>query len=260
MTKAKKRAMEDGYDRLVKLHPLIDKLNKKFQEEYLPSPHQTIDESMIAFKGRSSMKQYLPMKPTKRGYKVWCLQAGHTQRRTICCNLRCTKGRTHNDQPIKALLSLSENVQSGMQLFFDNYFTCAWLMETRWEEHPTCRDCLHEQKGLAWGIKTKQQAKEGRIPVAFQRSRHSLSVAWQHRCSPFVEFPWSNGNHGSITEPCQWFFGVCHLPKSTARLQHVDRSHRQNLTRSEMHTLLMDILFSLWCFYHLCIHTVQRQQ
>lgn len=28
---------------------------------------------MIPFKGRSSMKQYLPMKPIKRGFKVWVL-------------------------------------------------------------------------------------------------------------------------------------------------------------------------------------------
>lgn len=31
------------------------------------------DESMIAFKGRSMLKQYMPNKPNKRGYKVWCL-------------------------------------------------------------------------------------------------------------------------------------------------------------------------------------------
>ncbi|CAI6345494.1 unnamed protein product [Macrosiphum euphorbiae] len=28
---------------------------------------------MIVFKGRSSMKQYNPMKPIKRGYKIWCM-------------------------------------------------------------------------------------------------------------------------------------------------------------------------------------------
>ena len=32
-----------------------------------------VDESMIRFKGRSSLKQYNPMKPIKRGYKIWCL-------------------------------------------------------------------------------------------------------------------------------------------------------------------------------------------
>ena len=32
-----------------------------------------VDESMVPFKGRSSMEQYMPIKPVKRGYKVWCL-------------------------------------------------------------------------------------------------------------------------------------------------------------------------------------------
>ncbi|XP_015373375.1 PREDICTED: piggyBac transposable element-derived protein 4-like [Diuraphis noxia] len=35
--------------------------------------HLSIDESVIAFKGRSGMKQYMPMKPIKRGFKVWAL-------------------------------------------------------------------------------------------------------------------------------------------------------------------------------------------
>ncbi|XP_008189411.1 piggyBac transposable element-derived protein 3-like, partial [Acyrthosiphon pisum] len=33
----------------------------------------SIDESMILFKGRSTLKQYNPMKFIKRGYKLWCL-------------------------------------------------------------------------------------------------------------------------------------------------------------------------------------------
>ena len=31
----------------------------------------------MGFKGRSSLKQYMPLKPTKRGYKVWCLCDSH---------------------------------------------------------------------------------------------------------------------------------------------------------------------------------------
>ena len=31
----------------------------------------SIDKTMIAFKGRSSMKQYVPKKPVKRAFKVW---------------------------------------------------------------------------------------------------------------------------------------------------------------------------------------------
>ena len=50
---------------------MIDMLNTHFQAECIPSSSQSIDEAMILFKGRSSMKQYMPLKPIKRGYKVW---------------------------------------------------------------------------------------------------------------------------------------------------------------------------------------------
>ena len=43
-----------------------------FQNLRLPERGQSIDESMVLFKGRSSIKQYNPMKPIKRGYKLWC--------------------------------------------------------------------------------------------------------------------------------------------------------------------------------------------
>lgn len=61
----------DMYDKLYKVRPLLTHLNKKFQEAFIPSEHQAIDEAMIKFKGRSSLKQYMPAKPIKRGYKVW---------------------------------------------------------------------------------------------------------------------------------------------------------------------------------------------
>lgn len=62
--------MEEDYDRLAKVRPLIDGLNKSFQAEY--TPHEAIDESMILFNGRSTIKQYLSLKPIRRGYKLWC--------------------------------------------------------------------------------------------------------------------------------------------------------------------------------------------
>ena len=40
-------------------------------KNYNPTEHQSIVESMIKFKGRSFLKQYMPLKPTKRGYKMW---------------------------------------------------------------------------------------------------------------------------------------------------------------------------------------------
>lgn len=61
-----------GHDRLFKVRPLMDKLNETFAENYSPSQNIAVDESMVRFKGRSVMKQYMPMKPIKRGFKIWC--------------------------------------------------------------------------------------------------------------------------------------------------------------------------------------------
>ncbi|GLV37472.1 hypothetical protein CBL_10562 [Carabus blaptoides fortunei] len=51
--------------------PLIECLKNTFQKYREDSCRQSIDESMTGFKGRSSLKQYMPMKPVKRGIKMW---------------------------------------------------------------------------------------------------------------------------------------------------------------------------------------------
>ena len=40
---------------------------------YNPSKQLAINEAMTKFQGRSSLKQYMPQKPIKRGIKVWVL-------------------------------------------------------------------------------------------------------------------------------------------------------------------------------------------
>ena len=54
-----------GYDRLGKVRPIINHLLEKSVELYDPHKHVAVDEAMIKFQGRSSLKQYVPLKPTK---------------------------------------------------------------------------------------------------------------------------------------------------------------------------------------------------
>ena len=60
-------SMEDANrDRLFKIRPLLDHLLPIYQQ--LPQQQVLcIDEQMVPFKGRSFLKQYLPMKPHKWG-------------------------------------------------------------------------------------------------------------------------------------------------------------------------------------------------
>jgi len=62
---------DPAFDKLYKIRPLLTIMNSNFQKHAMSTDSQSIDEAMILFKGRSSLRQYMPLKPTKRGYKVW---------------------------------------------------------------------------------------------------------------------------------------------------------------------------------------------
>ena len=62
-----------NYNKIYKTKRFTEILRRNFQKNYNFGPYGTIDESMIKFKGSSCLKQYLPPKPIKRGYKVWRL-------------------------------------------------------------------------------------------------------------------------------------------------------------------------------------------
>ncbi|KFM61575.1 PiggyBac transposable element-derived protein 3, partial [Stegodyphus mimosarum] len=57
---------ERNFDKLYKVHPLLDHLSERFLSSYQPNKNQSIDESMIKFKRRSSFKQYMKKKPIKK--------------------------------------------------------------------------------------------------------------------------------------------------------------------------------------------------
>ena len=59
---------DPNYDKLGKIRPIIDHLSHQLLTVYNPHREASIDEAMVAFKGRSSMKQYVPKKPVKRGF------------------------------------------------------------------------------------------------------------------------------------------------------------------------------------------------
>jgi len=111
------------FDKLYKVRPLLDVLSNRFVECYELTEFLAVDESMIKFKGRSGLKQYMPKKPTKRGYKNWALA--------------CSSGYLHNFQLYTGKIgdtvekNLGKRVVEDMcqlvdgkyhKVFFDNYF------------------------------------------------------------------------------------------------------------------------------------------
>lgn len=124
---------EAGYDKLHKLRPLIDKLNDSFTKPYKHSAFLAVDESMIAFKGRSSLKQYMPMKPVKRGYKVWCLAdsvTGYIWKFDIYTGKSLDTETSNYGLGERVVINLTASLKNKNCLVaFDNFFTSVELME-----------------------------------------------------------------------------------------------------------------------------------
>lgn len=121
-----------GRDKLFKVRPLIVLLNERFTNECGPTESYSIDECMIPFKGRSSLKQYMPMKPTKRGFKVWARThstKGYLYQFEIYAGKRDLS--QVQEQLGKAVVKrLTQSLHGSMcHVTFDNFFTSYDLME-----------------------------------------------------------------------------------------------------------------------------------
>ena len=115
---------EDGFSRLQKVDPIISALKQ------YPHSQLSVDEAMIPFKGRSSMKQYLPLKPVKRGFKVWAMAdalSGYLYDFNVYTG---ATGERNSTRGQGSTLTLSEPLKGKHhQLFFDNYFTSITLLD-----------------------------------------------------------------------------------------------------------------------------------
>lgn len=136
------------FDKLYKLRPLINFLNARCLAVYNCSSNLSVDESMIAFKGRCSFKQYMPLKPIKRGYKVWCLADAKTgfvtkfevytgkkntekaSKNTVNNTAKNSKNNREIGLGEKVVWTLTKHLKNRKCLVaFDNFFTSVSLMK-----------------------------------------------------------------------------------------------------------------------------------
>lgn len=104
---------------------VLECLKIKFQAARTESSYQSIDESMVKFKGRSSLKQFIPNKPIKRGIKLWerCdSMTGYIYDLNIYAGKETTKREgTLGERVVK---KLCETVRSpDVCCCFDRFFT-----------------------------------------------------------------------------------------------------------------------------------------
>lgn len=118
------------YDKLHKVRPMIDHFNEVFSASFTPNRCVSIDESMVAFKGRTSLKQYMPMKPIKRGFKVWALACSVTGYLFSFDVYQGKEGPCEDTLGERVIMKLARPLENrGFCIYFDNFFTTIPLME-----------------------------------------------------------------------------------------------------------------------------------
>jgi hypothetical protein len=106
-------------------------LSETFKKSYRPHQKLDVDESIVKFKGRCSVKQYMKNKPIKRGFKIWmlCDQSNYNLQFEMYTG-KCSSNVVETGLGAKIVLNLmNEFVGKNHIVYMDNYFSSYNLYE-----------------------------------------------------------------------------------------------------------------------------------
>lgn len=222
------------FDKLYKVRPMLTKFNEEFAAQCVSTSSQSIDEAMILFKGRSSLKQYMPMKPTKRGYKAW-VRADAATGYMFQCEIyagKTTDEHIETDLGGRVVTSLTRsltqcNVQD-IHITFDNFFASFDLMQKLYSDGiyatstvrpmrknlpEIAREKLKLQRGeFEW----RTQSNTGYVQWKDTKNVHVLSTAFLPNETVSVKRKQKDGSTIEVTCPKS-------VAQYTLRMGSVDR-------------------------------------
>lgn len=194
-----------GFDKLYKLRPMLSILSKTFEDCYRPHQKLVIDECMVKFKGRSSLKQYMRDKPVKRGYKIWmlCDESSYNLKFQIYTGKVEGSNREFNLGE-RIVTDLCRGLEGKNHIaIMDNYFTSY-----------SCFYHLKEKKIMACGT--------------VNPSRKNLPKFVEDKTLKRGEFDYSVSNHGLSAykwkdNKCVYFLSNFHNPGETVEVQRKEK-------------------------------------
>ena len=115
-----------------KIKPVFDFLIERFSTVYVPNENIAVDESLMLFKGRLAMKQYIPMKRARFGLKLYELcesGSGYIWKAIVhtgpSMKLKDSTDGLKSSQIVVTLVY--ELLGNGYCVFVDNYYTSPML-------------------------------------------------------------------------------------------------------------------------------------
>jgi Transposase IS4 len=157
-------------DKLYKVRPLLEGLNRQFGILYTGTRVLSVDESMIRFKGRSSIKQYNPMKPIKRGFKIWCLadMMGFVKKFDIYQGRNEALKEKYEGYQLgeRIVLELLEGeLGKNKIVYFDNFYTTVNLLEKLLAEKTLACGTIRKRIGNPANLTPDKSMKRGDVDM-----------------------------------------------------------------------------------------------
>jgi hypothetical protein len=132
-----------------RIQSLAATLNQSFAAHYIPSQALTLDETVVAFKGRSSIKQYIPSKPHKWGFKIYSLASDD-----YLLHFEVYEGKeevkTAEGSTFHTVMRMIDQYQNrGHILYCDSWFTSPLLLDSLKQKGIRCCGSVRRnRKGL----------------------------------------------------------------------------------------------------------------
>lgn len=111
----------------ISVRDFITALNHSFPQHWVPGRHIALDESMVSFRGRSDIKQFVPGKPHPHGYKIWVLANENYVLQFQLYQGKAAAGPSIHDM-VMQLTQLYQN--NNHVLYIDTLFTSPTLVDS----------------------------------------------------------------------------------------------------------------------------------
>lgn len=109
---------------------MLDYVNKRFQKVYYPEREIALDETMLKFKGRLNIKQYINNKPIKWGLKLFTLAESSSGYILHVIPYAGKRPETAVGKTVQTVLDLcAPYYHRGHWVFMDNYYMSPQTLE-----------------------------------------------------------------------------------------------------------------------------------
>ena len=164
-----------NHDKLFKIHPFVDMIDRTFLQSYKLGRDISMDEGCCPYKDRVLFKCYNPSKPSKWHLKLFEVSDSKTGY-VVAFEVYCGKNSTRivrdadvldpecivTTKTVMGLLKKGNLLGKGHHVYMDNYYSSPELFwELHFKETYACSTCRSNRKNMPESVTKAKLKKKG---------------------------------------------------------------------------------------------------